>query len=56
MSLAFNSRMAARAGISQARALVHTDDLADEVDAATLKAWNRILRLLRVSPPPPDLQ
>jgi hypothetical protein len=48
--------MAARAGISQARALVHTDDLADEVDAATLKAWNRILRLLRVSPPPPDLQ
>jgi len=56
MSLAFNSRMAARAGISQARALVHTDDLADEVDAATLKAWNRILRLLRMSPPPPDLQ
>lgn len=51
-----NSRMAAKVGIQQARALVQADAIADQIDAKVLRLWNRLLRLLALKVPRPGTQ
>jgi len=50
----FNSRMAARVGVNQARTLAHADAVADGIDAKVVRLWKRALRLIALKPLPVD--
>ena len=51
-----NSRMAAKVGIQQARALVQADSIGDAIDRKVLRLWQQILAILRQKVPQPDTQ
>ena len=49
-----NSRMAAKVGIQQARALVQADAIGDAIDRKVLWMWQQILAILRQKLPGTD--